>query len=36
MNLSIKINEILKEYSEGGGASAYKKFKKIYLQNNKI
>ena len=35
MNLSIKLNSILKEYSEGGKTSAYKKFKKIYLQNNK-
>ncbi len=35
MNLSSKLNLILKEYSKGNKASAYKKFKKIYLQNNK-
>ena len=35
MNLSNKLNSILKEYSEGNKKSAYKKFKKIYLQNNK-
>ena len=35
MNLSIKLNKILKEYSVGEKRSAYKKFKKIYLQNNK-
>ena len=35
MNLSIKLNSILKEYSEGNKISAYKKFKKIYLQSNK-
>ena len=35
MNLSHKLNSILKEYSEGNKTSAYKKFKKIYLQNNK-
>ena len=35
MNLSNKLNEILKEYSIGNKKSAYKKFKKIYLQNNK-
>ena len=35
MNLSIKLNSILKNYSKGNKASAYKKFKKIYLQNNK-
>ena len=35
MNLSNKLNSILKEYSEGNKTSAYKKFKKIYLQNNK-
>ena len=28
-------NLILKDYSIGNKASAYKKFKKIYLQNNK-
>ena len=35
MNLSNKLNSILKEYTEGNKKSAYKKFKKIYLQNNK-
>ena len=35
MNLSNKLNSILKEYSIGNKTSAYKKFKKIYLQNNK-
>ena len=35
MNLSNKLNSILKEYSEGNKTSAYKKFKKIYLQSNK-
>ncbi|MDC0060675.1 tetratricopeptide repeat protein [Pelagibacteraceae bacterium] len=35
MNLSNKLNSILKEYSGGNKTSAYKKFKKIYLQNNK-
>ena len=35
MNLSDKLNQILKDYSKGNKASAYKKFKKIYLQNNK-
>ena len=35
MNLSNKLNSILKDYSKGNKASAYKKFKKIYLQNNK-
>ncbi len=35
MNLSNKINAILNEYSKGNKTSAYKKFKKIYLQNNK-
>ena len=35
MNLSDKLNSILKEYSERDKVSAYKKFKKIYLQNNK-
>ena len=35
MDFSVKLNKILKEYSSGGGKSAYKKFKKIYLQNNK-
>ena len=35
MNLPNKLNSILKEYSEGNKTSAYKKFKKIYFQNNK-
>ena len=35
MNLSNRLNSILKDYSTGKKASAYKKFKKIYLQNNK-
>ena len=35
MNLSNKLNLILKDYSSGNKASAYKRFKKIYLQNNK-
>ena len=35
MNLSNKLNSILKEYTAGDKTSAYKKFKKIYLQNNK-
>ena len=35
MNLSNKLNLILNDYSRGNKASAYKKFKKIYLQNNK-
>ena len=35
MNLSSKLNHILREYSVGNKLSAYKKFKKIYLQNNK-
>jgi len=35
MNLSNKLNLILKEYSEGNKTSAYKKFKKVYLQSNK-
>ena len=35
MDLSFKINEILKEYSNGEKKKAYKKFRKIYLQNNK-
>jgi Flp pilus assembly protein TadD len=35
MNLSNKLNSILKEYSVGNKRSAYKKFKKIYLQTNK-
>ena len=35
MKLSDKLNLILKDYSRGNKESAYKKFKKIYLQNNK-
>ena len=35
MNLSNKLNLILKDYSLGNKTSAYKRFKKIYLQNNK-
>ena len=35
MNLPNKLNSILKEYSVGNKTSAYKKFKKIYLQSNK-
>jgi Flp pilus assembly protein TadD len=35
MNLSNKLNSILKEYSVGNKKSAYKKFKKIYLQSNR-
>ena len=35
MNLSNKLNLILKDYSIGNKESAYKKFIKIYLQNNK-
>ena len=35
MNLSNRLNSILKDYSTGEKTSAYKKFKKIYLQNNK-
>ena len=35
MNLFNKLNSILKEYSEGNKTSAYKKFKKIYLLNNR-
>ena len=35
MNLPNKLNSILKEYSVGNKKSAYKKFKKIYLQSNK-
>ena len=35
MNLSNKLNTILKDYAEGNKKTAYKKFKKIYLQNNK-
>ena len=36
MNLSNKLNSILKEYTEGNKKSAYKKFKKIYLQNKSL
>jgi len=35
MNISDKLNIILDEYSKGNKKSAYKKFKKIYLQNSK-
>ena len=35
MNFSEKLNNILKDYAKGNKKSAYKKFKKIYLQNNK-
>ncbi len=35
MNLSNTLNKILKEYSTGNKNSAYKKYKKFYLQNNK-
>ena len=35
MNLSDKLNLILEDYSSGNKGSAYKRFKKIYLQNNK-
>ena len=35
MDLSFKLNKILKEYSSGGKKLAYKKYKKIYLQNDK-
>lgn len=35
MNISDKLNSILKDYSSGNKKSAYKKFKKIYLKNNK-
>ena len=35
MNISDKLNLILREYSSGNKESAYKKFKKIYLKNNK-
>ena len=35
MSLSEKLNKILKKYSDGDKLSAYMKFKKIYLQNNK-
>ena len=35
MNLTDKLNQIFKEYSVGNKEHAYKKFKKIYLKNNK-
>ena len=35
MNLSDKLNEILKDFYNGNKKSSYKKYKKIYLQNNK-
>jgi len=35
MDLSKKLNSILKEYSSGNKEAAYKKFKKIYLKKNK-
>ncbi len=35
MNISDKLNSILTEYYSGNKYSAYKKFKKIYLKNNK-
>ena len=35
MNISDKLNLILTEYSSGNKESAYKKYKKIYLKNNK-
>ena len=35
MNISNKLNEILQEYSSGNKNSAYKKYKKFYLKNNK-
>ncbi len=35
MNLANKLNLILKDYALGKKGSAYKRFKKIYLQNNK-
>ena len=35
MNLSDELNNILKDYAKGNKKSAYKKYKKIYLQNNK-
>ena len=34
MNISDKLNTILDEYSKGNKKSAYKRFKKIYLQNS--
>ena len=35
MNLSDELNKVIKQYAERNKLSAYKKFKKIYLQNNK-
>ena len=35
MNLSDELNKVIKQYAVGNKLSAYKKFKKIYLQNNK-
>ena len=35
MTLIQQLNNILKEYAEGNKLSAYKKFKKLYLKNNK-
>ncbi len=35
MDISHKLNSILKDFYAGNKESAYKKFKKIYLQNNK-
>ena len=35
MNSSNKLNSILQDYSTGNKTSAYKKFKKIYLESNK-
>ena len=35
MNLSNKLNQILKEYSVGNKEQSYKKLKKIYLKNHK-
>ena len=35
MEISDKLNLILREYSSGNKESAYKQFKKIYLKNNK-
>ena len=35
MTLIEQLNNILTEYAEGNKLSAYKKFKKLYLKNNK-
>ena len=35
MNISDKLNSVLTEYSSGNKETAYKKYKKIYLKNNK-